>query len=68
MFCWTVDDRVGNLRHEHPREIWESAMAQEVRDKMKGCTAPCLLNCYRGRSLREQVGLFRLFAARQGFG
>lgn len=68
MFCWTVDDRVGNLRRDHPRAIWESAIAQEVRDKMKGCTAPCLLNCYRGRSLREQVGLFRLFAARQGFG
>lgn len=68
MFCWTVDDRVGNLRHEHPRAIWESALAQQVRDKMKGCKAPCLLNCYRGRSLREQVGLFKLFAERQGFG
>lgn len=68
MFCWTVDDRAGNLRHSHPREIWESAQAQQIRDKMKGCQAPCLLNCYRGRSLSEQVGLFKLFAERQGFG
>ncbi|MCE7938058.1 hypothetical protein DCC79_10320 [bacterium] len=68
MFCWTVDDRAGNLRRQHPREIWESAHAQQIRDKMKGCKAPCLLNCYRGRSLVEQVGLFRLFASRQGFG
>ena len=67
MFCWTVDDRAGNLRESHPRDIWESAHAQSIRDKMKGCTAPCLLNCYRGRSLREQIGLFRLFAQRQGF-
>lgn len=67
MFCWTVDDRAGNLRTQHPREIWESAHAQQIRDKMKGCQAPCLLNCYRGRSLREQVGLFKLFAGRQGF-
>ena len=42
-------------------------MAQQIRDKMKPCLAPCLLNCYRGRSLREQVGLFKLFVERQGF-
>jgi len=66
-FCYTVDDTVGNVRAQHPREIWESARAQEVRDRMKGCQAPCLLNCYRGRSLREQMGLFRLFLERQGF-
>jgi MoaA/NifB/PqqE/SkfB family radical SAM enzyme len=66
-FCYTVDDRAGSLRVQHPREIWESEMARQIRDKMKPCKAPCLLNCYRGRSLREQVGLFRLFAQRQGF-
>jgi MoaA/NifB/PqqE/SkfB family radical SAM enzyme len=66
-FCYTVDDRAGNVRDEHPRAIWESALAQRIRDKMKGCQAPCLLNCYRGRSLAEQVGLFKLFAERQGF-
>lgn len=66
-FCYTVDDHVGSLREQHPREIWESARAEQVRDKMKPCQAPCLLNCYRGRSLREQIGLFRLFAERQGF-
>jgi len=66
-FCYTVDDRVGSVREQHPRDIWESAVAQDVRDTMKPCRAPCLLNCYRGRSLREQVGLFRLFAERQGF-
>jgi Fe-coproporphyrin III synthase len=66
-FCYTVDDHVGNVRSQHPREIWESALAQQVRDRMKPCRAPCLLNCYRGRSIREQLGLFRLFLERQGF-
>lgn len=66
-FCYTVDDRAGNLREQTAREIWESSVAQSVRDKMKPCKAPCLLNCYRGRSLKEQVGLFKLFAERQGF-
>jgi MoaA/NifB/PqqE/SkfB family radical SAM enzyme len=66
-FCYTVDDWVGNVRDQHPRDIWESALAQEVRDKMKPCQAPCLLNCYRGRSIGEQIGLFRLFLERQGF-
>ena len=68
MFCWTVDDRAGNVLRQHPREIWASAPARQIRRKMKGCRAPCLLNCYRGRSLAEQVGLFRLFLARQGYG
>jgi MoaA/NifB/PqqE/SkfB family radical SAM enzyme len=66
-FCYTVNDRAGSLRTERARDIWESALAQQIRDKMKPCKAPCLLNCYRGRSLREQVGLFKLFAERQGF-
>ena len=66
-FCYTVDDRAGSVRDEHPREIWESATADRIRDKMKPCKAPCLLNCYRGHSLREQVGLFKLFVERQGF-
>jgi Fe-coproporphyrin III synthase len=66
-FCYTVDDRAGNVRETHPRDIWASALAQRIRDKMKPCKAPCLLNCYRGRSLGEQVGLFRLFLDRQGF-
>ena len=66
-FCYTVDDRVGSVRTSHPRAIWESSRADEVRAKMRTCTAPCLLNCYRGRTLREQVALFRLFASRQGF-
>ena len=66
-FCYTVDDVVGNVRDRHPRDIWESATAQDVRDKMKPCKAPCLLNCYRGRSIGEQIGLFRLFLERQGF-
>lgn len=66
-FCYTVDDGVGNVRTTHPRAIWQSALAQTVRDKMKPCTAPCLLNCYRSRSLRDQVAMFRLFFDRQGF-
>jgi MoaA/NifB/PqqE/SkfB family radical SAM enzyme len=66
-FCYTVDDPAGNLRDTLPGTIWASAQAQSVRDKMRFCRAPCLLNCYRGRSLREQVGIFRLFARRQGF-
>lgn len=66
-FCYTVDDRVGSVRTSHPRAIWESSRADEVRARMRTCTAPCLLNCYRGRTLREQVALFRLFASRQGF-
>jgi MoaA/NifB/PqqE/SkfB family radical SAM enzyme len=66
-FCYTVDDRAGSVRDTHPRDIWESAHAQSIRDRMKPCRAPCLLNCYRGRSLAEQVGLFRLFSHRQGF-
>ncbi|MBK6769428.1 MAG: SPASM domain-containing protein [Ardenticatenales bacterium] len=66
-FCYTVDDLVGNVRTTHPRQIWESAHAQDVRDKMKPCKAPCLLNCYRSRSLRDQVAMFKLFFDRQGF-
>jgi MoaA/NifB/PqqE/SkfB family radical SAM enzyme len=66
-FCYTVDAVVGSVRQDHPRRIWESVRAREVRDLMKPCRAPCLLNCYRGRSLREQAALFRLFARRQGF-
>jgi MoaA/NifB/PqqE/SkfB family radical SAM enzyme len=66
-FCYTVDEKVGNVRASHPRDIWRSAQADRVRRVMKGCKAPCLLNCYRGRSLREQIGLFKLFAERQGF-
>jgi MoaA/NifB/PqqE/SkfB family radical SAM enzyme len=66
-FCYTVNDGAGSLRNSRARDIWESALAQQIRDKMKPCKAPCLLNCYRGRSLREQVGLFKLFAERQGF-
>jgi MoaA/NifB/PqqE/SkfB family radical SAM enzyme len=66
-FCYTVNDQAGDLKTHSARDIWNSATAQDVRDKMKPCKAPCLLNCYRGRSLREQVGLFKLFAERQGF-
>ncbi|MFQ5460391.1 MAG: radical SAM protein [Anaerolineae bacterium] len=66
-FCYTVDDQAGNLTQTRAADIWRSAVAQGIRDKMKPCKAPCLLNCYRGRSLREQVGLFKLFAERQGF-
>jgi MoaA/NifB/PqqE/SkfB family radical SAM enzyme len=66
-FCWTVDDSLGNVLEVHPREMWSSALASQVRAKMRYCKAPCLLNCYRGRSVREQLALFRLFFHRQGF-
>jgi len=66
-FCYTVDDVVGNVRNQHPRDIWQSAIAEDVRDKMKPCKAPCLLNCYRSRGLKDQVSLFRMFRERQGF-
>lgn len=66
-FCWTVDDVVGNVRESSPREIWESRLADDVREKMKPCQAPCLLNCYRSSGLKDQVKLFKLFADRQGF-
>ncbi len=67
IFCFTVNDKAGNALREHPREIWESARAQEIRDKMKYCQAPCLLNCSRGRSLAEQLRLFWLLVRRRAF-
>lgn len=66
-FCWTVDDVVGNVRASHPRDLWASAAADAVRDKMKPCKAPCLLNCYRSPGLRDQVAMFKFFFDRQGF-
>ena len=63
-FCWTVDDIVGNVRNQHPRDIWFSKKATSVREKMKGCHAPCTLNCYRSRSLGELVKLFRFLGNR----
>ena len=55
------------IRQSHPRDIWESATADAVRDKMKPCKAPCLLNCYRSSGLRDQVAMFKFFFDRQGF-
>jgi MoaA/NifB/PqqE/SkfB family radical SAM enzyme len=65
-FCYTVDNEVGNVRQQHPRDMWRSHLAQTVRDEMRDCKAPCLLNCYRGHSLRDQVAMFRFFLERQG--
>lgn len=65
-FCWTVNDTVGNVLKEHPADIWTSVMAREVRNLMKPCRKPCTLNCYRSRSLAEQIATFRFFWEREG--
>jgi radical SAM protein with 4Fe4S-binding SPASM domain len=65
-FCWTVNDTVGNVRRQHPAEIWRSHTAQIVREKMRPCRAPCTLNCYRSRGLSSQIETFRFFWERQG--
>lgn len=66
-FCWTVNDTVGNIRRQHPAEIWRSQIASVVREKMRPCRAPCTLNCYRSRDLAGQIDTFRFFWERQGF-
>lgn len=56
-FCWTLNDPVGNILHQDPAQIWESQTASEARARMQSCREPCVLNCYRNRSLKEGVDL-----------
>lgn len=67
-FCWTLSDSVGNVREQPIDQIWQSHRAAEVRGRMKHCRAPCMLNCYRNRSLGEMVQLARFFWERQSNG
>jgi len=66
-FCWTVNDTVGNIRQAHPAELWRSSTAKTVREKMRSCQAPCVLNCHRSFKLGRLIELFRFFQERQGF-
>ncbi len=57
-FCYTVANVVGNIRQQNPQDIWNSHQAAQVRGLMKGCKAPCMLNCYRPRSLGDLATMF----------
>lgn len=45
---------VGNVRESSLRDIWTSQYAEDTRDSMMECTAPCLYNCTRQNSLLQK--------------
>lgn len=64
-FCWTLNDSVGNILEKHPAEIWQSSEAQAARQRMQSCREPCVMNCYRNRSLKDGINLVRFLLKHQ---
>ncbi|MBD3409104.1 MAG: radical SAM protein [Ignavibacteriales bacterium] len=50
---------IGNLYKERVRDIWDGEQARKIREAMKRCKMPCLLNCNKELSLGEKFKKFR---------
>lgn len=44
-----------NVRDGHIKELWKSSEFKETRKKIRNCTRPCMMLCYRKASVSEVI-------------
>ena len=58
-----VMDKVGNVREQHPREIWTSALSRQRRVEIHGCDKACRIKTCNFRQPLGEIARRQLFGS-----